>query len=35
MAGHAFDCAGVGASNERVNQSRTCGVKLASGSEFT
>ena len=26
MAGHACSCAAVGSSNERRNQSRTCGV---------
>jgi hypothetical protein len=32
MAGQASLWAGVGRSNERVNHSRTCGVKPASGS---
>ena len=33
IAGQAWCCASVGSSNERVNQSRTCGVKPARGSE--
>src|SRR5918992_3690139 len=35
IAGQAWACAGVGRSNERVNQSRTWGVKPASGSVVT
>jgi hypothetical protein len=32
IAGHAWDCACVGSAKARSNQSRTAGVKLASGS---
>ena len=31
IAGHACDCAAVGAANARPNHSRTCGVKASSG----
>ncbi len=31
IAGHACACAAVGSAKARVNQSRTCGVKGASG----
>jgi hypothetical protein len=31
IAGHALACAGVGASKDRSNQSRTAGVKEDSG----
>ena len=35
IAGQACSCAAVGRSNERVNQSRTCGVNDARGSDAT